>query len=444
MNEPGDPQSIERGVRQILANKVSGTLAGIWLLVPEHLRLGTWDLLKGWSGCAEERVEPRIAMQLVHEAALCHAGKRRGRSLSQKGFELANGLSFIASDFAVHKLLNEHTVKDSEMLQVQLGLLRRASGHFKGQLLAIDPHHLHSYTKRQTRRHKHKQKEQAIKTLQTYFCLDVETAQPVAFTIASSSKSVSRGAPELFDMAGAILQPRKNQSLILADKEHYCWDIFKYVVQNTGFDLVTPMPLKKGVSKEISRLPEDSFSHRWAGFATAKLPVSPVKCDIDPLQQIVQRCGENGRFKYSSFVTTKDSDEVTLLTVEYPKRWHVEEFFLNNQDLGWNRAGTMNLNIRYGQMTMALIAQAVVHQLRQRLGEPYSKWDAGHFADGVLSGLDGDIRVVDDTIVVTYYNAPNADLLKLQYENLPKKLEKENVDPHIPWLYDFKLDFRFK
>jgi hypothetical protein len=35
---------------QLLADKVSGNLVGLWLLIPEHLRLGTWDLLCGWSG----------------------------------------------------------------------------------------------------------------------------------------------------------------------------------------------------------------------------------------------------------------------------------------------------------------------------------------------------------------------------------------------------------
>ena len=39
-----DPRSIERGVRQRLADKVGGNLAGIWLVMAEHLRLGTWDL----------------------------------------------------------------------------------------------------------------------------------------------------------------------------------------------------------------------------------------------------------------------------------------------------------------------------------------------------------------------------------------------------------------
>jgi len=58
----GDPKSIERRVRQILADKVSGNLAGLWLLVAEHLRLGTWDLLCGWTGQRTERIESRLAL----------------------------------------------------------------------------------------------------------------------------------------------------------------------------------------------------------------------------------------------------------------------------------------------------------------------------------------------------------------------------------------------
>ena len=47
-----DPASIEGQVRQTLADKVSGNLLGLWLLAPEHLRLGSWDLLRAWSGAA--------------------------------------------------------------------------------------------------------------------------------------------------------------------------------------------------------------------------------------------------------------------------------------------------------------------------------------------------------------------------------------------------------
>ena len=134
----------------------------------------------------------------------------------------------------------------------------------------------------------------------------------------------------------------------------------------------------------------------------------------------------------------------STLTDDYPNRWHIEECFNFDQSLGWRRAGTMNINIRYGQMTMALLAQTVIHQFRNRLGNPLATWDANHLATAIFRGLDGDIRVVDDTIVVTYYNAPNQELLRTQYEDLPAKLAAEGVDPRIPWLYGFQLDFRFR
>ena len=65
---------------------------------------------------------------------------------------------------------------------------------------------------------------------------------------------------------------------------------------------------------------------------------------------------------------------------------------------------------------------------------------AKHF----FRGLDGDVRVDEDTIIVTYYNAPNESQLREHYENLPHKLREESIDPHVPWLYGFKLDFRFR
>ena len=53
------------------------------------------------------------------------------------------------------------------------------------------------------------------------------------------------------------------------------------------------------------------------------------------------------------------------------------------------------------------------------------------------------MRVEENTIVVTYYNAPNVVGLQRAYAGLPAKLIAEGIDPHIPWLYNFKLDFRF-
>ena len=104
----------------------------------------------------------------------------------------------------------------------------------------------------------------------------------------------------------------------------------------------------------------------------------------------------------------------------------------------------MNLNIRYGQMTTALIAQGAIAQLRTRLGMPFCNWDANHLARDIFFRMEGDVRVTDDTIIVTYYNAPKADQLRAHYEHLPRKLRKDNINPEIPWLYNYKLDFRFR
>ena len=144
-----------------------------------------------WAQQPTEGVEPRLAFQLVHEAALCVTGIRRVRHLSQRGFELLNGLPFVASDLAIHNLLEAHTVADAEALQVHLGLLRRARGHFCGKTLAIDPHRMRSYSKRLMRRYRGDNVSKPIKVNQAFFCLDTETEQPVCFTIGSSGQPVS-------------------------------------------------------------------------------------------------------------------------------------------------------------------------------------------------------------------------------------------------------------
>lgn len=192
-------------------------MVGLWLLVPEHLRLGTWDMLCQWTEQSPECVEPRLALQLVHEAALCVTGVRQARCLSQKGFELANGLPFVASDQAIHDLLDAHTVAQAHALQAHLGMVRRARGHFAGRLLAIDPHRIRSHTKRQTIRHRGHDASKPFKTAQTFFCLDADTNQPVCFTSATSAMSVTQATPPLLNLAAVILSARPGQTLVLAD-----------------------------------------------------------------------------------------------------------------------------------------------------------------------------------------------------------------------------------
>ena len=432
-------------MRQMLADKVSGDMLGLWLMVPEHLRLGTWDLLCRWTGEEAGRIEPRLALQLVHEAALCVTGIRHQRALSQKGFELLNGLPFVAGDLAIHELLDHHSVAEAEALQLHLGLLRRARGHYQGKILAIDPHRVRSYSKRLMCRYGGDSEHRPYKAVQMFFCLDADSHQPVCFTLGSSALSASQATPSLLRLAADILHPSACQPLVLADSEHFTAEIVDSCQTETPFDLLVPMDNTRSLLKLMHSIPPEAFTRRWAGFATAKLSYQMKRTQTGPHWLYVQRSGETAQdAQLRGFLCTRDGQEVDDLTAAYPTRWHVEEFFNAHQALGWQRAGTMNLNIRYGQMTMALIAQAAIHQFRQRVGRPWNDWDAAHLARSVFRGIDGDVGILNDTIVVTLYNAPNPDCLREHYENLPQKLTAEGVDPHVPWLYGYKLDFRFK
>jgi hypothetical protein len=431
-------------VRQLLADKVSGNLGGVWLLVAEHLRLGTWDLLCGWTGQRSERVEPRLAMQLVHEAAICTTGIRAERTLHERGgFELANGLPFVATDEAIHHLLRERTIGETIDLQIALGKIRRASGHFRGKLLAIDPHRIISYSKRQMRKRVEKRNsKRPFKMAQTFWVLDADTHQPVCFTTGTASRSAVDATPELLDLADAILQPSPDETLLVVDCEHFSGELISDVHNRTGFHLLVPLPNRKVYRKRFAAIPEDQFTRRWAGFATVKMPIEIKHRNPGEYYQFVERFGERpDEWQFKGFLSTSDCEEVDALTIDFPKRWHVEEFFNANQALGWKRGGTVNLNIRYGQMTMALIAQAAIHQVRQRLPEPYCRWDANHLAKDLFHRLETDVRVTRDTIIVSYYNAPAE--LRAHYEDLPDKLAEENVEQTIPWLYNYNLDFRF-
>ena len=331
---------------------------------------------------------------------------------------MAHGLPFVVTDVAVHELLNARTVDDSIALQIALGKIRRTFGHFEGQVLAVDPHRLPSCSKRQMVRLSKDPHSKPAKVAQTFFLLDVKTSQPLCFTTASSAVTVTQATPPLLQIAVAILEGKKERPLVLADNEHYTTALFDQVKTEGIFDLLVPMPSRAYILDPIKNIPYHQFIQREG--------------------EVPHQC------LFKAFLCTSDRDELEAMTEDYPDRWHIEPFFKNDQDLGWKVAGTPNLHIRFAKMTLAPGAQAACAMLRERLGPPHQSWDAVHLAKDLFRGLDGDIRVCRDTIVVTYYNAPNRNRLREHYENLPGKLQAEGINPSVPWLYGLKLDFRFK
>ena len=421
----------------MLSQKVSGTTVGMWLLIPEMQRLGVWDLLKGWTGKQDTDFGPRIALQLVNETALCINRVRKKNSLGHQGFQLANGMGRLVTDEQVHNLLNKHSTVQAEELLVNLGYQRQLCGHYKGNLIAIDPHRIISTSKRIMTKKKKRPDTPAQKMIQTFFSVCAQTGQPIMASISSTGMPTTKATKKLLLGTEKIIQ---DKALLLADKEHFTQDLLTTAKNHPRFDILTPALNTQRIQKQIQQL---DYKPLWAGFAISETNYY-FHGNKEAFRLIAERTGENKRdYEYKAFITTSDRGARELISDNYDERWSVENYFNFESSIGLNRASTLNLNIRYGKLAMSLMAQAAIYQLRKRLNNQYKNWNASHLALEVLAWADGDIRVKDDTIIVTFYGAPN-HINPKDYTGLPKILRNEGIDPRVPWLYGYKLDFRFK
>ena len=212
-------------------------MVGLWFLVAEHLRLGSWDLIKGYTGCSDTAIAPRIAMQIVNEAAICQNRVRKKNYITHQGFELLNGLGFLASDEAVHNLLDKHTVAQSQGLQETLSKIRSNLGHYKGETIAIDPHRIITTSKRVMPKKKKQPQEPSKKMLQTFFSLDTGTGQPIGLGIGSPGVNTTKATLDLLDMSNNIMH---NKALVLADKEHFTNDLLCDLKKDGQFGFLVP------------------------------------------------------------------------------------------------------------------------------------------------------------------------------------------------------------
>lgn len=433
-------RSNRRGVREQLARKVCGGHMGLWLLLPEYRRLGVWEMLTETFGSHSHPVAGQLALQMVNESALCVGRLRRKDSLCHQGFSLAAGLSVLATDESVHDLLDGARMADYQRLQRRLLAQRALDGHYSDsqRVLVLDPHRMNSSTRRIMPAKKKNPGKPARKMLQSFFCNDAATGQPLGFDLSASGATCSKATLGLLRM---IQQAGIDRALVLADKEHFTRKISEYFYHHPGLDVLMPAP----ASRRIKRLEESlNYQRCWAGYAVGEAPFS-WKDSTVPLRLLGQREGENpSDYCYKAFLTTSRRDATELLSEVYPNRWSIEEFFNFEGAMGWNRASTFNLNIRYGRGTLALLAQAATYRLRKNLPGRFKNWSAQTLAGKVLSNMEGDLRVAGDSIIVTFYRDHQPLGLAEHYSHISTQLESEGINPKIPWLMDYKLKFRFK
>lgn len=401
------------------------------------MKLGTWSILQNWLGKCDE-IEQRLLLQLVHESALCNNRIRPKNTLCQQGFAQVNGLSYLATDKMIHHLC-DMPIAQTLAMQLTLAKKRKELGHYHPSfVLALDPHRVPTYSKRISPKRKKKPTEKSSKMLQHFFCNDALTGQPIIFLIASGAQSCT---PMTLQLLGFIEQLGLLPNLILADKEHYAVEVLNYILQHEQMQAIVPAVKSARIT---NLLPKLSYTQHWPAYATATTEFQFLN-NPHTFHLISQRTGPVDQpLFFKPFIATDKHLDCRHISQVYPERWSIEEFFNFEGDMAWNRASTLNLNIRFARQSAALIAQAACFELRQILPKPYRSWTAKHLAQTIFLGFDGDVRVHKDIIIITFYNVPKYLGLHKHFENLPNKLKQQGIDPKVPWLFGFMVDFRFK
>ena len=205
---------------------------------------------------------------------------------------------------------------------------------------------------------------------------------------------MTKATIELLDMVKIV---NKN-ALILADKEHFTESLIRDINQNRDFEFLVPVITTERIQKIERSL---NYQRQWAGYAIDETMFNFTESE-KKYRLICQREGETTKdYVYKSFLTISNRSVTELLSECYQERWSIEDFFNFDGAMGFDRASTFNLNIRYGKMSLALLAQAATYEFRRKLPKPYNRWNSTHLAESVFANIDGDIRVKDDTIIVT-------------------------------------------
>jgi hypothetical protein len=131
--------------------------------------------------------------------------------------------------------------------------IRQTFGHFDVRILAIDPHRVKSYSKRQMPRRKKDKDSKPAKLAQAFFCLDVDSEEPICFTTACSARTVTQATPEMLTITAKILKFNGQWPVVMADSEHYTVELVDWITETSPYDLLFRCPIIHLFEAQLSR-----------------------------------------------------------------------------------------------------------------------------------------------------------------------------------------------
>ena len=193
----------------------------------------------------------------------CTTGVRQQRSLSQRGFELANGLPFVASDMAIHALLGRAHRGRSPTLASRLGTNPPGLGRLRAENCWRSTRIASKATASgRCAASREDQRPSRTRWPRRFSSLIADTHQPVCFTTATSSRTATTARDRtawnwrrrsLTPQPGADPGARRHWSIITAE-------LFDHVQLHTPFDLLVPMKNERArLRKQLRAIPPEQL-----------------------------------------------------------------------------------------------------------------------------------------------------------------------------------------
>ena len=163
--------------------------------------------------------------------------------------------------------------------------------------------------------------------------------------------------------------------------------------------------------------------------------------DFDgPLLMLVKQ-REDG--KYFALLTPEHEMTPEIAMPTYTKRWRIENFFKDNRHLGIDHLPSMGLDVIQTVLSLRLLAFHAMDNFRHDLGSGYSRKTPESIYRELVDGVQGRVQLHRDVIRINIYGFEHETAAAAILTNLDAKLAKANVDPHIPWLGNRRIEFRF-
>jgi len=431
-------EGVEQQVAALLRRGVTSPSGGGVLLWPYLRALQVYERLETLGPSHEAGYPPaRLGLGLLFETLYGYPdGIRAIDPVSRADFGLLAGLPWLPAATTQYRYLQAIPVLDALGVQVAFAQHLAATDRVTpGGPINLDAHNVRTYSRKEMKRSYLPEEKGYGKAFRFFYTQDQTSRLPLIALATYSGTTVSQATPPVIAHTQQALGA---SGLLVADKEWYCGALLQELRQR-GVPALVPAKLTARRQAAYDRIPLDAYLPTLDG-PIARITTTLKNFD-GPLVALIRPLHDG---TYWALLCTEPTVPTDTALPAYTGRWHIEDFFLHNNDLAIDRLPSLNLQAVQAMLTIRLLAFHVLEAFRRDLGEPYARQTPGVLRRQFLLPVQMKLQARDrQTVTVTVYGCAQQAVLHARYQQLSQQLRAQDIDPRLPWLGNRELIVRF-